>query len=204
MNPTDEKQRIARVQQGDTEVSFSPLVRKYNARLYRHIQKRLRDPEVAKDLTQETWLKAYRGIQTYRGESAFYSWLYRIAENVITDHFRRHATERASRHLIDDPHFRDTDTCPSQSLERKELRLHLKNAIKCLTKPRRDVFVLYYHHELPIKAIARLLNRSEGTIKTHLRNARLQLQELLTPYLNNSDIPADMKDLKTGVPEIDI
>ena len=50
--------------------------------------------------------------------------------------------------------------------------------------------------------IERLLNRSEGTIKTHLRNARLQLQELLTPYLNNSDIPADVKDLKTGVPEI--
>jgi len=71
------------------------------------------------------------------------------------------------------------------------------------TKPRRDVFVLYYHHEFSIKAIARLLNRSEGTIKTHLRNARLQLQELLTPYLNNSDIQTDVKDLKTGVPEID-
>ncbi len=203
MNPTDEKQQIARAQEGDTE-AFSPLVGKYHTRLYRHIQKRLRDPEVAKDLTQETWLKAYRGIGSYRGESAFYSWVYRIAENVITDHFRRHATETASRHLIDETCIRDTDTCPSQSVERKELRLHLKNAIISLTKPRRDVFVLYYHHELPIKAIARLLNRSEGTIKTHLRNARLQLQELLTPYLNNSDIPADMKDLKTGVPEIDI
>lgn len=61
----------------------------------------------------------------------------------------------------------------------------------------------YYHHELPIKAIARCLNRSEGTIKTHLLNARLQLQELLTPYLNNSDIHTDMKYLKTGFSEID-
>ena len=52
MNPTDEKHCIARVQQGETEVSFSPLVRKYHTRLYHHIQKRLRDPEVA---------KAYRG-----------------------------------------------------------------------------------------------------------------------------------------------
>lgn len=200
MSRTDEKQRIARVQQGETE-AFSPLVRKYHGRLYRHIQKRLRDPEVAKDLTQETWLKAYRGIGSYRGDSAFYSWLYRIAENVITDHFRRHATQTASRHIGDDPCLRETDTCPSQSVERKELRLQLKNAIISLTKPRRDVFVLYYHHELPIKAIARLLNRSEGTIKTHLRNARLQLQELLTPYLNNSDSPADVKVLKTGVPD---
>ena len=141
MNPTDEQQRIARVQEGDTE-AFSPLVRKYNARLYRHIQKRLRDPEVAKDLTQETWLKAYRGIGAYRGESAFYSWVYRIAENVITDHFRRRGTEPASRHLGDDPRFRETAPCPSQSVERKELRLQLKNAIRSLTKPRRDVFVL--------------------------------------------------------------
>ena len=200
MNLTDEKQRIARVQEGETE-AFSPLVRKYNARLYRHIQKRLRDPEVAKDLTQETWLKAYRGIRSYRGASAFYSWVYRIAENVITDHFRRHATETASRHLGDDPRFRETAPCPSQLVERKELRLQLKNAIKCLTQPRRDVFVLYYHHELPIKAIARLLNRSEGTIKTHLRNARLQLQELLTPYLKNSDSLPDVKDLSRTLAE---
>ena len=140
MNPTDEKQRIARVQQGDTE-AFSPLVRKYDTRLYRHIQKRLRDPEVAKDLTQETWLKAYRGIGTYRGESAFYSWLYRIAENVITDHFRRHTPETASLHPIDDTRLTDTAPDPSQAVERKELRLQLKNAIINLTKPRRDVFV---------------------------------------------------------------
>ena len=200
MTPIDEKHCITRTQQGDTE-AFAPLVGKYHTRVHNHIYRRVRDTEVAKDLTQETWLKAYRGIGSYRGDSAFYSWLYRIAENVITDHFRRHATQTESRHPIDDPCLRETDTCPSQSVERKELRLHLKNAIISLTKPRRDVFVLYYHHELPIKAIARLLNRSEGTIKTHLRNARLQLQELLTPYLNNSDIPADVKVLKTGVPD---
>ena len=198
----DDTPLIERTQQGDPE-AFGLLFSKYHGRLYRHIQKRLRDPELAKDLTQETWLKAYRGIGSYRGESAFYSWVYRIAENVITDHFRRRATETASRHPGDDTRLRETAPCPSQSLEHKELRLHLKNAIVSLTKPRRDVFVLYYHHELPIKAIARLLNRSEGTIKTHLRNARLQRQELLTPYLNNSDIPADVKDLKTGVPDID-
>lgn len=196
MNRIDEQQRIARVQEGDTE-SFSPLFRKYHTRLYRHIVKRLRDPEVAKDLTQETWLKAYRGIGSYRGDSAFYSWVYRIAENVITDHFRRHGAENASRQLGDETCLRSTETCPSESVERKELRLALKNAIKCLTQPRREVFVLYYHHELPIKAIAGILNRSQGTIKTHLRNARLQLRELLTPYLNNADIHPDVKAPKS-------
>lgn len=197
----DETALIERTKAGDTE-AFTPLVVKYNANVYNHIHSRVRDPEVAKDLTQETWIKAYRAVGTFRGESSFSVWLYRIAENVCIDYFRKqkHA-DTLPLHLIAE--HRITDTCPSQSLERKELRLQLKNAIISLTKPRRDVFVLYYHHELPIKAIARLLNRSEGTIKTHLRNARLQLQELLTPYLNNSDIHPDVKDLKTGVPEID-
>ena len=65
----------------------------------------------------------------------------------------------------------------------------LQNAITHLTKPRREVFLLYYLHELPIKTIATRLNKSEGTIKSHLRNARLQLQEYLTPYLKNQHIP---------------
>ena len=64
-----------------------------------------------------------------------------------------------------------------------------QNAIAYLTKPRREVFLLYYLHELPIKTIAARLNKSEGTIKSHLRNARLQLQEYLTPYLKNQHIP---------------
>ena len=185
----DEKTLIARAQAGDGD-AFSPLVRKYHPRVLRHITRRLRDPFVAKDLTQETWLKAYRAIHTFRGASSFYAWLYRIAENVITDHFRRQKHRRTHPlHLIDERGLVDTQPCPSRALLRQELRDTLKNALNCLTKPRRRVFVLYYHHDLPIKAIARRLNRSEGTVKTHLRNARLQLRELLTPYLNNADRP---------------
>ena len=61
-----------------------------------------------------------------------------------------------------------------------------RQALTALTPIRRRVFLLYYHHELPIKVIAAEIGRSEGTIKTHLRNARLQLQEFLIPYLEKS------------------
>lgn len=106
------------------------------------------------------------------------------------DFFRKQKHRDAEPlHLIDEHRMTDTDTCPSQDILRQELREHLKNALNSLTKTRRLVFVLYYHHELPIKAIAHRLNRSEGTVKTHLRNARLQLQEYLTPYLKNQHIP---------------
>ena len=186
---------IERTQQGDPK-AFGHLVSKYHSRLYRHIHGRVRDPEVTKDLTQETWFKAFRGIDSFRGTSGFYSWVYRIAENVITDFFRKqkHALATETLHGIPERRIRETHPCPSRALERQELRNTLKNALKCLSTARRDVFVLYYHHELPIKAIAQLLNRSEGTIKTHLRNARLQLQELLTPYLNNADGPETQGD----------
>ena len=180
----DEKYRIQRVRQGDTE-AFTSLVSKYQSRVYNHIHGNIKNPETAKDLTQQTWLKAYRGIQGFRCESSFYSWVYRIAENVITDHFRRqkhiHAVDPL--HLIDTSRITETHPSPCRDLERVELRAQLREAIAQLTPIRRRVFVLYYHFELPIKAIAARLNRSEGTIKTHLRNARLQLQELLTSDL---------------------
>lgn len=182
MNPIDETHCITRTQAGDTE-AFAPLVSKYHTRVHNHIYRRFRDPEVAKDLTQETWLKALRGIHTFRGEAAFSSWLYRIAENVSIDYLRKQKHDTGPLHLIPTDRITDTHACPSQDILRQECRETLKNAIKRLTETRRKVFVLYYLHDLPIKTIARRLNRSEGTIKTHLRNARLQLQELLTPAL---------------------
>lgn len=89
--------------------------------------------------------KSVRTINTFRGNSTSYSWIYRIMKNVYIDY-----------HL--------TPTC--------------KRVFSCL----------YYVHEMPIKAIATHLERSEGTIKTHLRNARLQLRERRTPYLKNQHI----------------
>ena len=181
-----EKQLIRCTQKGNTD-SFNPLVRKYQPRLYNHILGKVKNLEIAKDLCQETWLKAFRAINTFRGESAFYSWLYRIAENVITDHYRKQKHDTEPLHLINESCVTDTYSSPCRDLQRQELRAHLSNAIAELTPIRKQVFCLYYSEELPIKAIAQQLNRSEGTIKSHLRNARLQLQEHLTPYLKNED-----------------
>ena len=153
----------------------------YQVRLYRHIARRVSDVELAKDLTQEVWLKAYRGISTFRCSSSFYSWLYRIAENHVTDHFRQQKHQQVLEPLdaISEHRLIDTAACPSKDLERAELRRQLREAIAELPPMRRRVFLLYYPHELPIQAIAGRLKRSEGTIKTHLRNARLALRDLL-------------------------
>ena len=184
----DEHALIRRTQQGGTE-AFTAIVEKYQPRLYRHIHRRVKDTETAKDLTQEAWLKVLRAINSYRGTAAFSSWLYRIAENVCIDFFRRQKYHTEPLHLIDETRITETDLCPSRSVERAELREHLQTALTALTPIRRHVFLLYYHHGLPIKAIAAEIERSEGTVKTHLRNARLQLQKFLTPYLRNQHVP---------------
>ena len=132
MFDSHEKHFITLTQSGDPE-AFTPLVGKYQDRLYRHINGRVTDPELAKDLTQETWLRALRAISSFRGDSAFYSWLYRIAENVCTDHFRRKKYNTEPLHLIDENRITETTACPSRGVERAELRLHLRAAIAHLT-----------------------------------------------------------------------
>jgi RNA polymerase sigma-70 factor (ECF subfamily) len=183
---TDEAALITRTQAGEAE-AFTPLVEKYHSKLYTHIHRRVKDVEAAKDLTQQTWLKAYRGIKTFRGASVFSSWLYRIAENVCLDFFRKQNTQNELEplHTVSERRIPQTHPCPSLALERQELRAQLQSCIETLTPIRKQVFRLYYGEDLSIKAIAALLKRSEGTIKTHLRHARLQLRELLTPYLQN-------------------
>ena len=108
-----------------------------------------------------------------------------IRDSVCIDYYRKQKVARIAEpiHDIDERRITDTHTCPSQDIERQELREQLHGAVKHLTPTRKRVFLLYYLHEMPIKTIATRLKRSEGTIKTHLRNARLQLQGLLTPYL---------------------
>ncbi len=185
----DEKQLIIRTQQGDAE-AFNPLVEKYHPKLSAYIFGRIKNVETAKDLTQETWLKAFRAIDTFRGDSAFASWIYRIAENVCIDFFRKQKGVKIEPlHTIDEHRITDTHPSPCEDLARQELRGYLRAGIQDLTQTRKQVFLLYYAQDLPIKQIATRLKKSEGTIKSHLRNARLQLQAFLTPYLKNQQTP---------------
>lgn len=198
----DEIHFIERTQHGDTE-AFTAVVVKYQPHIYNQILGAVKNTEIAKDLTQETWLKAFRSIKTFRSESAFSSWLYRIAENVCIDYFRKQKHDTEPLHLIDEIRITDTHPPPCRDLQRKELREMLRNVIAELTPIRKQVFLLYYIEELPIKTIAQRVNRSEGTIKSHLRNARLQLQEHLTPYLKNENITSSSKrrGSRKSVPE---
>ena len=131
---------------------------------------RFKTPKSQKNLTQETFLKAFRAINTFRGDSAFYSWIYRIARNICIDFQRKQQGEQEidSLHTIDERRITDTHSDPGDILQKQELRQILRDAIAHLPPTRQRVFLLRYAEELPIKDIATRIKRSEGTVKNAL------------------------------------
>lgn len=176
---------------GNTD-AFNLLVQKYQPQIYNLIYRKVRDPEISKDLCQVAFLKAWRALPNFKGESTFYNWLYRIAVNCSIDFFRREKNQIAS--VYDEELSQNTDNLlqmtqvhlsPCEILEKKELAHVISKAVDRLSVNQRCVFDLRHGEELMIKEIALRLNKSEGTIKTHLYNAHKKLRDLLRPYLEN-------------------
>jgi RNA polymerase sigma-70 factor (ECF subfamily) len=189
----DEDALVNQFQNGDTE-AFNPLVLKYQKKIYNLMYQRVRDQETAKDLCQEVFLKAFNALPNFKGGSAFYSWIYRIAINCSID-FQRQCNRNKVLTFEELPFEADevlrmTDSYPSPErlLDEKELGLIIRKAVKKLPPGQRRVFNLRHRRELAIKEIAALLNRSEGTVKAHLHHAHRQLQGMLLPYLRNEPL----------------
>ena len=189
----DEDELVNRFQNGDTE-AFNPLVLKYEKKIYNLIYQRIRDREIAKDISQEVFLKAFKALPDFKGGSAFYSWIYRIAINSSIDFQRRRNRNRVLtfEELPPDAdevlRMSDAHPSPEKLLEEKELGKIIREAVRKLPPGQRRVFNLRHRRELAIKEIAVLLNRSEGTIKTHLHHAHRRLQGMLLPYLRNEPL----------------
>ena len=189
----DEDELVNRFQNGDVE-AFNPLVLKYEKKIYNLIYQRIRDRETAKDISQEVFLKAFKALPNFKGGSAFYSWIYRIAINSSIDFQRQRNRSRvlAFEELPPDAddvlRMSDSHPSPEKLLEEKELGKIIREAVRELPPGQRRVFNLRYRRELAIKEIAVLLNRSEGTIKAHLHHAHRRLQGMLLPYLRNEPL----------------
>lgn len=184
LNTPPDSVLITRFQSGDLG-AFDSLYRRHRDRIHRVILSVVSNPEDALDLTQDVFLKAYKRLDTFKRASKFYSWLYRIAVNRCIDHMRRQSKHHV---LIDEPFCEETfyraPANPLASLEWAEFHRQLDAALPALTPSQRTVFVLRYQEDLPLKAIARRLGRSTGTVKAHLFHARRTLHDQLLPYFN--------------------
>ena len=184
----DDDELVTQFQNGDKSV-FNTLVLKYQNRIAKLIYKNTNDAETTKDLCQETFLKAYKSLPKFKRESAFYSWLYRIAMNCCIDYVRQQNRRKTVPYdeLTASPEEILISKYPSPShlVEMEELGDIINKAVDQLPTKQQRVFRLRYEQKLQIKEVAVIINRSEGTVKTHLHHAHKRLRELLRPYLEN-------------------
>lgn len=178
-----EAETIRRAQQGDA-AAFERLYRSHSGRVYALCLRMVGNPNEAEDLTQDAFLRVFRKIRTFRGESAFGTWLHRLALNVVLMELRKKNLERVSLEETTKPD--GENSAPRKELGRPDRllkglieRVHLERAINRLSAAYRIVFVLhdvrgYKHHE-----IAEMMDWSVGTSKAVLHRARLRLRELL-------------------------
>ncbi len=191
MDYPDDLELVRRCREGDID-SFQGLVEKYQQRLYLLIYGIVLDREQARDLAQEAFLKAYRSLNTFRGKSGFYTWLYRIAFNLALDEKRK----RAGKEMVeyDDSHKLDPALSPGGSFPRpdrlllgEELRDALRRGLESLSRIQRTIIVLREWEGRSYEEIARIMKCSRGTVMSRLHYAREKLREVLRPYLAGTE-----------------
>jgi RNA polymerase sigma-70 factor (ECF subfamily) len=184
----DERALIQRCIAGDA-VAFEPLVEKYRQRVWRLAYQVLHDREEAWDVAQEALVRAFHSLPSFRGQSAFYTWLFRITVNVATDrHRQRGAQARAfgPERVTEEEWARSTPDPgrgPDQEAARAEQRERIRRALDALPPKARTIIMLSDVEGLSYREIAEVLNCPIGTVMSRLHNARKRLKGLLGPML---------------------
>ena len=184
----DERALIQRCIAGDAS-AFEPLVEKYRQRVWRLAYQVLHDREEAWDVAQEAFVRAFHSLPSFRGQSAFYTWLFRITVNVATDrHRQRGAQARAfgPERVTEEEWARTTPDPgggPEQQAARKEQRERIRHALDALPPKARTIIMLSDVEGLSYREIAEVLNCPIGTVMSRLHNARKRLKGLLGPML---------------------
>ena len=173
---------------GDT-AAFAVLLRRYKDRLYNAVYRFLGNAEDTMDVCQETLIRAYRGLDGFRGDARFYTWLYRIAMNLARNHLRdagRRGQGRTSslEALADSApgvlqRAARTGQNPGDEAVGNELAEELQKALDALPEHCRMAFVLRVYEEMPYDEIAHVMDCPPGTVKSRLNQARRLLRERL-------------------------
>lgn len=179
---------VARAQLGD-DSSYEELVRRYQQRIYGLCYHLTSNHEDATDLAQDAFVKAWKALRTFKGDSSFYTWVYRIAYNSVLNHLkqRRHRTPHLSLDDLDfnAEHSPDlveliSDKTPRREAGLIELQKRLNEAMLRLSPEHRAVVTMHDIQGLPHDEIARIMDCNPGTVRSRLFYARQQLQAWLS------------------------
>lgn len=186
---------VARVKQGDVR-AFEMLVVKYQRRIERLIGRMVRDVDLVQDIAQETFIRAYRALPQFRGESAFYTWLYRIAVNtakkalvelkrdpVMLESALRGGGDDGDETSRAENELSDAET-PESLLASKEVAAAVNAAIEALSEDLRQAITLREIEGLSYEDIAEVMNCPIGTVRSRIFRAREAIAARLRPLLD--------------------
>ncbi len=186
-----DKALVARAQKGDRR-AFDLLVLKYQHRVQRLIARYIRDPEQVFDLAQETFIKAYRALGRFRGDSAFYTWIYRIAVNTAKNQLASDArggftvslnsggSDESDEPMIEPEALRDTGT-PDALAATAELKAAIDRAITDLPEDLRTALTLREMEGLSYDEIAAVMDCPIGTVRSRIFRAREAIEQSIQP-----------------------
>ena len=183
---------VERVQKGDRR-AFDALVRLYQQRIVKLIMRYVHDPVEAQDVAQEAFIKAYRALPGFRGDSAFYTWLYRIAINTAKNYLVANQRRPVDYQLdLQDPEqveanvrLRDEAT-PERMALQEELRVTIEQAIAALPDELRTAIMLREIDGLSYEEIASAMQCPVGTVRSRIFRAREAIDKSIAPLLNES------------------
>ncbi len=195
----DDSKLLERIRSGDRD-AFRSLVEKYQKRVYNLAYSLLRSREDAADIAQEAFVKAYRGLDGFKGDASFYTWIYRITNNLCIDFLRKAgpaAKVEYSDELFDAPSAEAQagvgvlssrlGTNPQRSVLRRELAAKMEEALAQLPEKHRAILVLREVDGLSYEELAQTLEIPKGTVMSRLFHARTKMQEILGVYLEGDD-----------------
>jgi RNA polymerase sigma-70 factor (ECF subfamily) len=188
-----DQQLVERAQRGDKQ-AFGLLVSKYQRKLARLLSRLIRDPAEVEDVAQEAFIKAYRALPSFRGESAFYTWLYRIgintAKNYLVSQGRRAPTttefdSEEAETFDDGDQLRDINT-PERMLQSKQIGETVNSAMEALPEELRTAIVLREIEGLSYEEIASIMECPIGTVRSRIFRAREAIADKLRPLLDTA------------------
>jgi RNA polymerase sigma-70 factor (ECF subfamily) len=195
----DDEELVRRAQEDDLWAA-EQLVRRYQKKVYSlAYQMSFGDREEALDLTQESFLRVFRSIKRFRGDSSFHTWLYRIVVNACMDarrrrgrwskvFFSRRTNENGQTNPdkdIEDSAMADDKSDPLSAVSSEQLKRDIKKALSALSKKQQIIFQLKVFQEMSIPEIAQTMGLAEGTVKSHLFRATQSVRNLLQGWAEN-------------------
>lgn len=200
----DEKKWLKKAAAGDAE-AFEQLVLQYQTAVYNLCLRMTGDPEDAADMTQESFLKAWRNLDSFQGNSAFSTWLYRLASNTCLDHLRSVKRKPRLSLVMEDEdgeaqelEVADPAPTPEEQVIALDEQSRLKEALQALDEEQRQILILRAVNGLSYSEIAEVLALKEGTVKSRLARAREQLRKKLQQTGNKSTAESSKKQKGGG------